>query len=112
MLPQAMQFLLSHVLLLGCCYAASLLDEVLGFFIWLLIHCIDGFNSCWSPPLLLFSRAVISGPSLAGSGILGAHTRKQRGVGKKSWEDRRSLQVFLGGDKTPGAVDLETGAQN
>lgn len=80
-------------------------------FIWLLIRCIDGFNSCCSP-LLLLSRAVISDLSLARSGILGAHTRKQRGVGKKSWEDRRSPQVFLGGDKTPGAVDLETGAQN
>lgn len=55
-------------------------------FIWLLIRCIDGFNSCCSP-LLLLSRAVISDLSLAGSGILGAHTRKQRGVGKKSWEE-------------------------
>lgn len=112
MLPRAMQFLLSHVLLLGCCYAASLLNGVLGFYIWLLIRCIDGFNSCCSPPLLPLSRAVIAGLSLAGSGILGAPTRKQRDVGKKSWEDRRSPQVFLGGDKTPGAVDLETGAQN
>lgn len=102
MLPQAMQFLLSHVLLLGCCYAASLLNGVLGFFIWLLIRCIDGFNSCCSPPLLLLSRAVISDLSLARSGILGARTRKQRVLARRAGRTGGARRFSYEGTKPLG----------
>lgn len=62
--------------------------------------------------LLLLSHVVVSGLSLARSGMCAGRQTQWCDVGKKSWEGRRRMQISLRGDQKTEAVDSEAGTQN